>query len=344
MPTSSPRTGTPWRTLFVAALTLGLLWLFFRQFDFSRIPEAIEKAHLSLIGTAIVVTMVTYFLRSCRWVVMLRPIGHARLRTAFRTTVIGFTASFLLPARVGEVLRPYLLARQEGLKPAATFATIIVERVLDLATVLLMFAVSLPFSGIDIGPKVRLAGWLAAIGALVALGLLFLCAGHPERLGRWVTNLTRWLPPRVAEGAGRLAHMFAEGLAVMRNPRELLISCAWSIPLWLSIACSIWVTSLAFDLTFSYAASFLVVMFLVVGVAAPTPGAAGGFHAAYLFAVTEFFGADRNVAGAAAIILHAVSFVPVTILGLVFMWQDGLTLGGLKDMRETATAAEIPEA
>jgi uncharacterized membrane protein YbhN (UPF0104 family) len=108
----------------------------------------------------------------------------------------------------------------------------------------------------------------------------------------------------------------------------------------LSLALGIWLTSLAFDLTFSYAATFIVVMFLVVGVAAPTPGAVGGFHYAYFLAVTQLFGAADDQAAAAGLALHAVSFVPVTLVGMVFMWQDGLTLGGLKGLRAEAKAAE----
>jgi uncharacterized membrane protein YbhN (UPF0104 family) len=91
-------------------------------------------------------------------------------------------------------------------------------------------------------------------------------------------------------------------------------------------------------LTFSFPATFLVMGVLALGVAAPTPGGAGGFHWAYLSAVTLFFGANVDAAGAAAIVLHAVSFVPVTLLGLVFMWQDGLTLGGLRGLKAQASA------
>jgi uncharacterized protein (TIRG00374 family) len=327
--------------VLVGVLTLGLLWLFFRNVALVDIWRAIVDARPGMIAGAILATFVTYFLRAYRWRALLQPLGHARFRTAFRTTVIGFTASFLLPARVGEILRPYLLARQEGLKPPATFATVIVERVLDLVTLLLMFACAMPFLGVAVGSQVKTAGALAAAGAIAAFAVLFVCAGHPERLGHWITRLTSWLPASMAHAAGRLAHVFAEGLAVMRDPRQLVICAVWSIPLWLSIGMSVWLTSRAFDLTVSYAGAFLVMMFLVVGVATPTPGAAGGYHWMYRIAVTQFFGARPDSAAAAALVLHAVSFVPITILGLVFMSQDGLTLGGLKEMRETAQAAEM---
>jgi uncharacterized protein (TIRG00374 family) len=324
----------------VAALTLGLLWLFFHNLDFKGIWKAITEARLGPIVAAIAATFVTYVLRARRWQALLRPIGRASFRTAFRTTVIGFTATFLLPGRVGEVLRPYLLARQEGFSAPATFATVVVERLLDLAAVLLLFACALPFMNVDVGRDVEVAGGLAGAAALTGMLLLFLCAGHPERLGRWASRVTRHLPARMADAAGHLVQTFAEGLAVMRRPGPLVLAAIWSIPLWLSIALGIWLTSAAFNLTFSFAGSFLVMMFLVVGVSTPTPGGAGGFEYTYLLAVTRFFGANPDTAGAAALVLHAVSFVPISIVGLVFMSQDGLTLGGLKNMRPTAEAAE----
>jgi glycosyltransferase 2 family protein len=176
----------------------------------------------------------------------------------------------------------------------------------------------------------------------VALGLLFLMAGHPERLGRWAAQIGKRLPARIAGMLEHLVQAFAEGLAVMRRPSDLLAAVAWSLPVWFSIALGIWLTSHAFDLTLSFVGSFLVVGYLAVGVSVPTPGGAGGFHVMYKLAVMQFFGADPDVAAAAAIILHAISFVPITILGLFFMWQDGLTFGSLKKLKEEAKATETP--
>jgi uncharacterized protein (TIRG00374 family) len=295
-----------------------------------------------LILAAIASVFVTYVLRAWRWQALLEPLGPTRFRTAFRATVIGFMAIFLLPARIGDVLRAFLLARQDGLKPAATFATVIVERLLDLLTVLLFFAGSLFLSGVDVGSRTR--GWsiVLAVAGLSLLAVLFVLAGHPERVQGWAGRLTRWLPGRLATIASHFVQTFSEGLKVMRSPSHLIAAILWSVPVWVSIAVGIWLTSRAFDLTFPFLGSFLVVGYLSVGVAIPTPGGAGGFHAFYLLALTQFFGANPAVAGAAAIVLHLVSFVPVTILGLVYMWQDGMTLGTLKGMKKEAEAAEDP--
>ncbi|MEP6918431.1 MAG: lysylphosphatidylglycerol synthase domain-containing protein, partial [Acidobacteriota bacterium] len=125
---------------------------------------------------------------------------------------------------------------------------------------------------------------------------------------------------------------FAQGLAVMRDPARLFAALALSFPMWMSIAAGIWLTSRAFHIIFPYPASFLVMTILVVGVAAPTPGAIGAFHAAYIFAVTTFFGVSPDRAGAAALLLHAISFVPVTILGVIFMAREGLTLSSARKL------------
>jgi hypothetical protein len=240
------------------------------------------------------------------------------------------------------VLRPYLLARRENLSAAAAFATVIVERLLDLCTVLLLFALALVLVPAPIRVEVKVGGvFLAAVGAggLVAL---FVLAGHPDRLQRWMQGLTQKLPHRAGAAVAQFARTFSQGLKVMRTPRHLAFAMGWSVLLWTSIAASTMCTSWAFDLTVPPLGWFLVVGYLTVGVSAPTPGAAGGFELAYKLALELFYRDPARAAhiGAAAIALHFVSMAPVALAGLLFMWQDGLTLGRLKGMRAEAQAAE----
>jgi uncharacterized membrane protein YbhN (UPF0104 family) len=333
------------RTVLIFLLTIGLLAFAFRHTDFAGVWSETRRADRGLLGLAVVVTGLTYGMRAWRWQSLLAPIGRTRFMNAFTTTVIGFAASALLPARAGEVLRPYLLARRERLNPASAFATIVLERLLDLATVLLLFSafVFTARPGVISGDpgqltRVKLGGALAAAAALGGLGVLFALAGHPERLGRAALRVERVLPARLARLVAGLVETFARGLAAMRDPVRLITTLALSFPMWMSIAAGIWLTSRAFHITFPYAASFLVTTILVVGVAAPTPGAIGGFHLAYQFAVTTFFGANADRAAGAAIVLHAISFVPVTLLGIVFMMREGLTLTGARRMAEDAAA------
>jgi hypothetical protein len=90
-------------------------------------------------------------------------------------------------------------------------------------------------------------------------------------------------------------------------------------------------------MTFAYIGSFLVMTLLVVGVAMPTPGAIGGFHAMYQIAVSTFFGVPTDRAVGGAIVLHAISFVPVTLLGLTFMAREGLSLTRMREMAAEET-------
>jgi len=332
------------RTVLILLLTIGLLWFFLRNADMAQVWAEMRRARPLLLLAAVIVTGLTYVLRALRWQYVLAPLGHAHFTNAFRATVIGFAATFLLPARAGEVIRPLLLARREGLPATATFATIILERLMDMVTVLALFAVFVLTADpatVSAQPahlaRVKAGGLLAAAAAAVALTVAFVAAGHPERLGRWALRIERVLPARLARMVAKFVESFTQGLGVLRQPRRLVVSLALSVPLWMSIAAGIWLTSLAFHITFPYVGSFLVMTILVVGVAMPTPGAVGGFHAAYQIAVQSFFGAPDDRAIGAAIVLHAVSFVPVTLLGLVFMARDGLSLS-----RAQALAAARP--
>jgi glycosyltransferase 2 family protein len=327
------------RTVLIFVLTLGLLAVFLRSVDVGEVWAETRRANPLLLLLAVAVTGLTYALRAFRWQYLLAGIGPTRFSTAFRTTVIGFAATFLLPARAGEVIRPYLLARREGLNATAAFATIILERLLDLLAVLMLFAwfVLTAEPGVVSGDpaqfaRVKFGGLVAAATALAGAVVLFALAGHPERMGRWALRIERVLPERLARTVATFVETFAQGLAVMRQPRQLVIALALSIPLWCAIAAGIWLTSQAFHITFPFGASFLVTTLLVVGVAVPTPGAVGGFHLAYQVAVQMFFSTPPERAVGAAIVLHAISFVPVTLLGIAFMAKEGLTLSGARDL------------
>ena len=334
------------RSILILAITAGLLAFFFRNVDLAAVWAETRRADSWQLTLAVIVTLFTYLLRAWRWQALLAPIGRARFSTAFRMTVIGFTANFFLPARAGEIIRPYLLAREEGLKPTATFATIIVERLLDMAVALLLFGafvLTVADGALSGGPEklahVKFWGGVAAGVAVIGLTLLFALAGHPERLGRAAGRIEALLPARAAQVVAQLVESFAQGLAVMRQPTHLVTALALSVPLWLSIAAGIWLTSQAFHITFPYTGSFLVMTLLIVGVAVPTPGSIGGFHAAYQISVETFFGASAEQAVGAAIVLHAISFVPVTILGAIFMAREGLTFSGARSIAQSAPAA-----
>ncbi|HEX7283978.1 MAG TPA: lysylphosphatidylglycerol synthase transmembrane domain-containing protein [Vicinamibacterales bacterium] len=324
------------RTVVVIGLAVGLLAVFLREADFGKVWSAVVSARADFLVLSLGLTALTFLIRAERWQYLLSPLGPTRFMTCFRTTVIGFAASAVLPARAGEVIRPYLLARQEGLKATATFATILVERILDLVAVLLLLLAFLLFfdPGVEsrdsrVFGAIRFGSLIMAPIALVTLAVMFFMAGHPERLHGWLLKAEAVLPARIVAALARLARTFAEGFAAVRSPQRLIAATGWSIVLWMSIAGGIWAVAVAFGISMPFTGGWLMLAPLVVGVAVPTPGGVGGFHEAFRVGATSFFGADNDVAVGAAIVLHAISVIPVTLAGLLFIIQDGLKLGGI---------------
>lgn len=335
------------RTVLVSVLAIALFAWFVRHANLADVWVQVRHARLDLLIAGFGAVVLTYVIRAYRWQYLLQPIGPTRFRTAFRTTVIGFAALGLLPARAGDVLRPYLLARQEGLTVSATLATVVMERVLDLIAVLALLALyvwGLADPARLPGPLLRpieVSSALAGAAAVALMILMWVLATHPERIGRLVFRAARVLPHAMADRLAGLARTFSGGFAVAREPRALASALVWSFPLWLAIAAEAWLVTIAFGIDMPFAGTFLLQALLVIGVAVPTPGAVGSYHEAYRIGVTTFFGAPNDAAVAGAIVTHAISYVPVVLTGIVFMAQDGLSLGRLKALAGTAPKKEM---
>jgi uncharacterized protein (TIRG00374 family) len=338
--------GTRLRTALVLLLAIALFAWFLRGADMSAVLRQIRRARPDFLLLSLVPLTCTYLARSLRWQYLLEPIGRARFSVAFRTTVIGFAAMAFLPARLGDVLRPYLLARREGFPVVSTLATVVMERVLDLVAVLVLLALYvLALGGREtlpprlLGP-IEASASVAAAAAVVLLAVMWMLATHPERIARLVLRSERVLPNRVAQALSRLARTFSQGFAVAREARALTCAAIWSFPVWLGIASHLWLVTTAFGIAMPFAGAFLLQSLLVIGVAVPTPGAVGGYHAMYRLGVTGFFGASNDAGVGAALVAHASSFVPVVLLGTVFMIQDGLSLTRLQQMAGAARREE----
>ncbi|MBZ5556825.1 MAG: flippase-like domain-containing protein [Acidobacteriia bacterium] len=337
------------RTAIVLALAIALVALFLHNVDLWRVAAEIAEARPEWLALSLATMIVNLAIRALRWQVLLEPLGPTTFGRAFRATAVGFAASSILPARAGEFIRPYFLARQtrhahaEGLSATGAFATIVLERLLDVVTVLCLLASYVFFFGRDLAAAnpalfgvVKWAGASAGAVAVAGLVVLFVLAGHPAWLGLAIGRLEQHLPASLGGLVARVAERFARGLGVIRRPEPLLLALAWSIPLWLSIAVGIWAVAMAFRLTVPFTGSFVLIAMLVLGVIVPTPGAVGGFHEAFRIGATLFFGAPEATAVGAAILLHLFSIGPSLLLGVVFAAQEGLNLSGMRRLAEQA--------
>jgi len=338
------------RTIIVLAIAAALIAVFLHNVDLWRVGASILHAQPEWLVLSIATMLVNLAIRALRWQYLLEPLGHTSFMSSFRATAVGFAASSVLPARAGEVIRPYFLARQAPadqkgrMTATGAFATIILERLLDLVTVLILLASFVFVFGKNLAgvnptgfALVKWAGASAAAISITVLLVLFVLAGDPARLGRTMARLEQVVPSSLAGLIAKIAEKFARGLGAIRSPSRLFIALAWSFPLWLSICLGIWAVAVAFRFAIPFTGSFLLVALLVLGVAVPTPGAVGGFHEAFRVGATMFYGAPDEAAVGAAIVLHLFSILPALLLGLIFAAQEGLNVGG---MRRLANQAE----
>ena len=342
------------RTIVVLAVALALVALFLSNVNLWGVLAAIARARPEWLALSLATMFVNLAIRALRWKFLLEPLGSTTFASAFRATAVGFAASAVLPARAGEVIRPYFLARQAPtdqhgrMTATGAFATIILERLLDIVTVLALLASFVFVFGKDLGAVnptgfalVKWAGASAAVVSTTALVVLFVLAGDPARLGRTMTRLEQVLPSKLAGLIARIAEKFARGLGAIRRPGRLLAALAWSLPLWLCIALGIWSMAMAFRFTIPFTGSFLMIALLTLGVAVPTPGAVGGFHEAFRVGATMFYGEPDAAAVGAAIVLHLFSIGPSLLLGLFFAAREGLNLGSMQRLADQEQAQGV---
>lgn len=330
-----------WRLLAGLLLAAALLVLFFRGLDLAAIGRALRSADRGLMAAVAGLTVITYAARAWRWGFLLAPLGRVPFTQLYSATMIGFMTGLLVP-RAGEIVRPYLVARRHAIPTSAGFASIILERLIDLVAVLLLLSAYfylLPRPSQEIrGPlfeRLRAGGAVTGAAALAVFVVLLLWDRYPARVTALVERLVGWAPERIATALGRMAHSFGEGLGVLRaSPLHLLAILGQSLVLWTLLGLGIHWNNEAFGLGLPFHTSFLILAALVVGVAVPTPGTVGGFHAAYKYALTGVYGVADDTAGAAAIAGHLLTNLPVLVLGLVFVGREGLTFGKVADMGE----------
>lgn len=332
------------RTALVSLLAVALLAFFLRGVNLSDVWMRLRSADWRFLALALAAAPLTYVTRAIRWQYLLAPLGPTRFSLALRATVIGFAALAVLPARVGDILRPYMLAREQGISVSATVATVVMERVLDLIAVLALLALFVwGFAdGSTIPPRlltpIEVSAGVAAGAAVALVGVMWVMASHPERIAAAVLALTRVLPVRLGAKLSGLARTFSGGFAVTRDVRGFLLALSWSIPIWVVISLEAWAVTRAFGIAMPVTGAYLLQGFLVLGVAVPTPGGVGSFHEAYRLGVTMFFQAPNDRAVAAAIVLHVVSFVPVVIAGAVLMAREGWNAERLKTLAQAGAS------
>jgi uncharacterized protein (TIRG00374 family) len=273
-----------------------------------------------------------------------------RFYNLFSTTAIGYAVSWLTPGRIGEVVRPVLLAKRESIPVSGVLATAVIERVLDVVAIVVLAAcaaitaplwfrassgtltVSIPLLGAtDLVRAVTILGALGLAASIAGLLLLRALVMEDSAFLAYVDRrrsvVSRWQKIWSAIRHG------AEGASFLRSPRRAFRVGAESILIWVVVALGSWIGLLAARVRIPFAGSFLLVAVSAAGISVPTPGGAGPVHFAFQRGLIDLFGVEPNLAAAATFLYHPVSiYIPPIVFGLIFAWRDGLSLTSLKSL------------
>ena len=340
-----------WLAVVVSALFILLL---FYQVDLGEIRSALLEANYLYVAPAIAFYFGAVYFRSVRWRYLLSPLRTIPVSRLYPVIVIGYMANNLLPARLGELVRCYYLARRERFNSSAALATIAVERVYDGVTLLAFAAVAAPvllvLGQFDGGSGISRTAWILVGGLMVALflgALVFLtCLSVVPRFKDFVQWCTGVIPARWGRSqVQNLVLTFVEGLKVLSSPKQHLTLFVFSLPVWLLESSTYFLIGYSFgiDQFFNSVWVYILVVLLLTAtsnLATSLPTAIGGIGPFEVVAQQTLLalGVGASVGATYAGFVHLIAlWLPVTLAGLALAWKQNLSI------RQLAGAGDLPE-
>lgn len=324
------------------ALSVVCLYFAFRGIDFTQLAVALTQANYWVLVPALAVIGLTQVGRTYRWRDLFYPDSPPPVGKLFSALSIGYLVSTILPARLGDFVRAVLIGGQQGQRVSKTLMTIVVERALDVFSIIVLLLLLIPFMGL---PEwlMRPALSIVAVFFLLSVGL-WLAAWQRERALRLTRALLNRLPAvplgrrtlrldpeRWTERAGG----FLDGLAILSHLGELSRVGLWSMIIWgLGGVLFNYLSMRAFGLHNAVdgnalAAAAFVQVVLALGATVPSsPGYVGVYHAGVILALSVF-GVPQADALAFALVSHAANFGLLIIIGAACLWREGLSLAEL---------------
>ncbi len=326
------QTSARWRNLLISLIVSGgFLYLAFRNVKLDELWTALGRVSGSWLLVAVGVSLLIMVFRAWRWQLELRPLAHVPLGRLWVITSVAYMAINLLPVRLGEVVRPWLLSRRSAISFSNVVGNIVVEKTMD--SVLILFYILVGLTTIENLPVwVRRGAMFPAVGAglLVTLVLLFWWRGEAF-VDRWVLHL---LPERFRAGLKKVLASMADGMKVIPNPGLLLAVFLVSLVMWFLPILSSYIMILAFDFQVPFSAALVVFIFVGFGTALPNlPGMIGPYQYACQLAL-GLFGVSDVDGLAYGLVLNAVQFLTLIAQGLVALPIAGVSFDEIRRARQ----------
>jgi uncharacterized protein (TIRG00374 family) len=331
-----------WWTLALGiAVSALFLYLGLRGLHLGDVWDDVRHARVGWLVPAVAVYFLAVWGRTWRWHYLLRSIKPISLKALFPVVVIGYMGNNVYPFRAGEVIRAYVLKRNEGVNIPASLATIVIERIFDGLVMLIFVFVALPFADFkeDWLRNVVVLSTLLFWGAFMVFLVMALRPERTRQLYMWLFD--RLLPNRFRVPVQGLADHFMLGLENLRHPRDVWMTLVSTIFIWLTETTKYWFVMHAFDFEVSF--FVLMVMTAVVNLATTlpsSPGYVGTFDTPGI-ATLKAYGVSETIAASYTLVLHAALWLPITLLGFYYLYREGL---GWSDFRRAQQAASEDRA
>lgn len=307
--------------------TAVFLFFLLRTIEPKEFLDAIRQANYWYLIPAVAVYFVAVIFRAARWHYLLKPLGDVPLKRLYPSVIIGFMVNNLLPVRIGELFRAYLIGDSEKISKSGAFATIAMERLLDaIVLVSVAFVISLFVSVPD---WLETTIILMAISLSVAIAGLVLMLVSEKNAAALLRTLFRPFPLKLREKVYVLIAEFLVGLRSIKNPSHIANALIFSVLTWTTESIIFYI--IAFSFGFSMGNQMFVGILLAVAASnliTAVPSSAGGVGP-FEFAARETivtFGVSQAAATAYAVVVHAVLIVPVVAAGLYFLWTRNISL------------------
>ncbi len=324
------------RLALATLVSLAFLVWAFKDIDGHALMEAI--AHLEVFGVVVymMALCITQVARAARWGMLTMPFVKLSWREVWQVSNVGNMLIMLLPLRLGELGRPYLMRKMAGASMGAGMGAAVIERVLDgLLVTLLFFAVTAQQSHATIDEVLR-AGAQLALAIFVSAVVVLICAVRARGpLFALVRNTLGRASPAVGERIITMLEAFLLGLKAIPDARTFFGVVGWTLSYWAANALGLWTLLLAFGLPLPPIAACTVVCVLVIGVMIPAgPGLLGTYQAA-IMAGLSIYHVDKNVSAAVSVIAYLGNLLVIVAFGLPYI--IGAKEFALKAYSEAAT-------